>query len=157
MLKKTITFIDYYGEERTQDFYFNLTKSELTVMNLSEDGGVERLIERITQTRDTKRLIEYFQDLILRSYGEKSQDGLRFIKSEELSRAFSQTPAYDILFMELATYSEKAAEFVNGIVPADVAQKIQEEKKAVPNGMNPALAKIQDKVAPLAIPKDKND
>ena len=153
MLKKTITFIDYYGEERTQDFYFNLTKSELTIMNLSEDGGVERLIERITQTHDNKKLVEYFQDLILRSYGEKSQDGLRFVKSPELSEAFRQTPAYDILFMELATDAKAASDFVNGIVPADIAKKMAEEELGNQKGLNPAVVALQGKNIPPAIPQ----
>ena len=136
MLKKTITYTDYDGVERTEDFFFNLSKAEVAEMELGTAGGMQKLIERILNTQDTKGLIELFKDLILRSYGEKSADGRRFIKSKELSTAFSQTEAYSELFMELATDAEKAAEFVNGItpmVPADkaTAKEIEEQAKAM--------------------------
>lgn len=117
MLKKTITYIDYDGVERTEDFFFNLTKAEVAEMELSNTGGMERLIQQIAITQDRKRLIDLFKDIILRSYGEKSSDGRRFIKSKELSEAFSQTEAYSELFMQLATDSEMASAFINGIMP----------------------------------------
>lgn len=124
MLKKTITYTDYNGEERTEDFFFNMTKAELTEMQYSESGGMDMVIDRIVKTRDQPTMVKIFKDLILKAYGEKSLDGKRFIKSEELSTAFSQTEAYSILFMELATDEKMAAEFVNGIVPADVAESL---------------------------------
>lgn len=148
MLKKTIKFTDYFGEERTQDFYFNLTKSELMEMNLSADGGVERLIDKIIQTKDRKKLVTYFKDIILRSYGEKSDDGFQFMKGEEISKRFEQSPAYDQLFMELATDAEKAADFINGIVPKEVSEQMKKQRENP--GMNPALAAIQGKTIPLA-------
>lgn len=121
MLKKTITYIDYDGNQRTEDFYFNLTKAELTEMEMSLDGGLRKMLEKIVATRDNKRIIEIFKDLILRAYGEKSPDGKRFIKNQELRDAFSQTEAYSELFMELASKSDSAAAFVNGITPNVVA------------------------------------
>jgi len=148
MLKKTITFTDYFGEERTQDFYFNLTKSELMEMNLSADGGVERLIDKIIQTKDRKKLVTYFKDIILRSYGEKSDDGFQFMKGEDISKRFEQSPAYDQLFMELATDAVKAADFINGIVPKEVSEQMKKQQENT--GMNPALASIQGKPIPLA-------
>lgn len=148
MLKKTIKFTDYFGEERTQDFYFNLTKSELMEMNLSADGGVERLIDKIIQTKDRKKLVTYFKDIILRSYGEKSDDGFQFMKGEKISKRFEQSPAYDQLFMELATDAEKAANFINGIVPKEVSEQMKKQRENP--GMNPALAAIQGKTIPLA-------
>ena len=117
MLKKTIKYTDYDGNERTEDFYFNLTKAEITEMELSHDGGLVKLIEKIVAEQDSKRIIEVFKDLILRSYGEKSPDGKRFIKNQELRDAFAQTEAYSDLFMELASDADSAAAFVNGIVP----------------------------------------
>lgn len=155
MLKKTITFTDYFGEERTQDFYFNLTKAELTEMELSSTGGLERLTEKMIQTHDNKKLVKYFKELILRSYGEKSDDGFQFMKSKEISRRFEQSPAYDILFMELSTSAEKCAEFVNGIVPSDISKRMKEEQNN-PN-MNPALASIQGKALPLASAQAKEN
>lgn len=119
MLKKTITYTDYNGVERTEDFYFNLSKAELAEMELSADGGLAETLKRIIDAKDSKQLVAVFKDLVLRSYGEKSPDGKRFIKSEELRIAFSQTEAYSDLFMELATNDNAAVEFVNGIVPSE--------------------------------------
>lgn len=118
MIKKTITYVDYNGVERTEDFYFNLTKAEITEMEMSTTGGMSEMVKRIIAAQDTPTLIKIFKDLILKSYGEKDIDGRRFIKSEELSTAFSQTEAYSQLFMELATNAEAAADFVNGIIPS---------------------------------------
>ena len=118
MLKKTITYIDYNSVERTESYYFNLTEAELTEMEMSNNGGLAEMIQRIVDAKDTASIIKVFKDIILRSYGEKSADGKYFRKSEELSTAFSQTEAYSKLFMELATNAEAAAQFVNGIMPA---------------------------------------
>ena len=123
MLKKTITFIDYNGAERTEDFYFNLSKAEIMEMELSTTGGLAEMINKVVATQDAPAIIKIFKDLVLRAYGEKSPDGKRFIKSEAISTEFSQTEAYSILFMELATDADAAAKFINGIVPADMAQE----------------------------------
>jgi hypothetical protein len=118
MIKKTITYTDYNGVERTEDFYFNLTKAEVAEMEMSTTGGMAEMIKRVVAAQDQPTIIKIFKDLILRAYGEKSPDGKRFIKSDELSTAFAQTEAYSQLFMELAIDADKAAQFVNGIVPA---------------------------------------
>lgn len=123
MLKKTITYSDYNGNERTEDFYFNLTKAEVTEMEMSTAGGLAEMIEKIIAAQDAPSIIKIFKDLVLRAYGEKSPDGKRFIKSDELSTAFSQTEAYSQLFMELATDADSAAKFVNGIIPGDASKK----------------------------------
>lgn len=117
MLKKKITYTDYNGTERTEDFYFNLTKAEIMEMELGTSGGLAEMIQRIVDAQDAPSIIKVFKDLILKAYGEKSPDGKRFIKSTEISESFSQTEAYSQLFMELATDSVAAAEFVNGIMP----------------------------------------
>lgn len=117
MLKKTIAYTDYDGNQRTEDFYFNLTKAEVFEIEMSIEGGLTKMLEKIVATQDAKRIIEIFKDLILKAYGEKSPDGKRFIKSQELREAFSQTEAYDILFVEMATDADAAAAFVNGIIP----------------------------------------
>lgn len=124
MLKKTITYTDYNGVERKEDFYFNLSKAEVMEMELSTTGGLAEMIKRIVAAQDQPAIIKVFKDLILKAYGEKSPDGKRFIKSPELSDSFAQTEAYSILFMELATNDDAAAKFINGIVPADMAQQI---------------------------------
>ncbi|MBF1041161.1 MAG: hypothetical protein HXK92_05880 [Lachnospiraceae bacterium] len=118
MLKKTITYMDYNGSERTEDFYFNLSKAEAMEMEMSTTGGLTETIRRIVSANDTPAIIKIFKEIILKAYGEKSPDGKRFVKSEELSKAFSETEAYSQLFMELATDADAAAKFVNGIVPA---------------------------------------
>lgn len=118
MLKKTITYTDYNGSERTEDFYFNLTKAEIMEMEMSTSGGLTEMINRIVAAQDAPAIIDIFKKLILKAYGVKSPDGKRFVKSEELSTEFSQTEAYSQLFMELATNADEASKFVNGIVPS---------------------------------------
>lgn len=118
MLKKTITYTDYNEEKRTEDFYFNLSKAELLEMQLGTNGGLSTILEKIIQEKNVEKLTEYFKGLILQSYGEKSPDGKRFIKSKELSTAFVQTEAYSELFIELASNADAASDFVNGIKPA---------------------------------------
>lgn len=119
MIKKTITYTDYNGTERTEDFYFNLNKAEITEMELSVDGGFAEKIKQIIAAKKQSEIIKLFKDIILRAYGKKSDDGRRFIKSEEISKEFSQTEAYSDLFMELSVNDELAAEFINGIMPKD--------------------------------------
>lgn len=123
MIKKTITYSDYNGTERTEDFYFNLSKAEIMEMEMGTTGGLAEMITRIVAAKDQAAIIKIFKDLILKAYGEKSADGRRFVKSDEIATAFAQTEAYSILFMELATDTKAASDFVNGIVPADMAKQ----------------------------------
>ena len=127
MLSKKIKYVDYNGVERDETFLFNLSKAELMEMELGTTGGLTEIIKKIIETKDQPSIIKIFKDLILKAYGEKSADGKRFIKMDEngqpLSRKFAETEAYSVLFMELATDDAKAAEFVNGIIPPDVAEK----------------------------------
>ena len=122
MLKKTVTYVDYNGVERTEDFYFNLSKAEVTEMELSVEGGFSKMLEEIVKSNDNARIVELFKQMVLKSYGEKSADGRRFVKSKELSEAFSQTEAYSEIFMELAMDEKAAAAFVNGIMPANLGK-----------------------------------
>lgn len=123
MLKKTIKYTDYDGNEREEDFYFNLNKAEVTEMELSKQGGLSEYIKRIVAAQDAPSLIELFKELICKSYGEKSLDGKRFVKSKELTEEFTQTEAYAELFVELASNAEEAAKFVNGIMPKNMNVK----------------------------------
>ena len=127
MLKKTITYTDYNGNSRTKDFYFNLTKTELMKMEMGTNGGLSEMVKSIIAAQDQAALIQIFEDLILKAYGVKSLDGKRFEKSTQLSEAFAQTEAYDQLFMELATDADAAAQFINGIVPAEMAKELPKE------------------------------
>lgn len=128
MLKKTIKYTDYNGLEREEDFYFNLSKSELSMMQLSVDGGLSNLLNKMIQEVDIVRISQMVEKIILKAYGEKSDDGKRFVKSKEMSEAFSQTAAYDVLFMDLMGDSSAAANFVNECLPKDVADAVKEEE-----------------------------
>ncbi len=129
MLKKTITYKDFNGESITEDFYFNLTQAELMEMNLTTEGGLDKLIEKIVNTKDVPQIVKIFKEIVLRSYGVKSDDGKRFIKSDELRDQFAQTNAYSDLFVSLATDENAASQFINGIVPAEVAEGIDNSNK----------------------------
>lgn len=133
MLTKTIKYTDYNGEEREEKFLFNLSKAELMEMELGTTGGMVETLKKIIEVKDTPSLVKIFKDLILKSYGEKSADGKRFIKIDNegnpLSIGFSQTEAYSNLFMELATNSVSAIEFVKGIIPSDIEISDEEIKK----------------------------
>ena len=131
MIKKTITYTDYNGVERTESFYFNLSKAEIMEMEMGTDGGMAESIQKIADAKDAPALIRVFKDLVLKAYGVKSDDGRRFIKSKELSDGFSQTEPYSQIFMELATDADAAAKFVNGIIPSDLAQQVA-QKAALP-------------------------
>ena len=122
MLKKTMTFTDYNGTERTEDFYFNLNQAELTKMEMSINGGLTEMIKRVVAAQDAPAIIEIFEDLIQKSFGVKTLDGRGFIKRKEDLEAFMATEAYSNLFMELATDSDAASKFVNGIVPAKMSK-----------------------------------
>ena len=127
MLKKPITYTDFNNVKRTKDFLFNLTKAEILEMEVRTKGGLETKMKTMSERNDGDEIMTFFKDLLFRSYGEKSDDGQRFVKSEELSIAFSQTGAYDVLFVELVTDPEKAAAFFNAIIPE--IPKLPEETK----------------------------
>lgn len=129
MYTKTITYVDYDGTERKEDFHFHLNQAELTMMQMSEVGGLEKKLERIIKAQDAPKIMETFRDIIRRSYGVKSPDGRRFIKSEELSDEFEQTEAYSQLFMELCTDADAAGEFVKGILPKKIAEEVEKAEK----------------------------
>ena len=121
MLKKNIKYVDYDCNDRAEDFYFNLNKAEIVELELGTTGGLTKTLEKIVQEKDNKRIVEYFKAIILKAYGEKSADGRRFIKSQELRDSFEQTEAYSELFMELSSNAKAAADFISGIVPKEAA------------------------------------
>lgn len=140
MLKKTITYTDYNGVERTEDFYFNLTKTECMKMQVGTAGGYAEKLEKIIQSNDVPELINIFEELVLKAYGEKSDDGKHFRKSPELSKAFTETEAYSELFFEMTRDANAIADFITGILPElpdDV--KVQVDAKAKELGLNTEL------------------
>lgn len=131
MLKKTIKYTDYNGQEREETFRFHLKEAELLELEAGTTGGYTEMVKRIIAAKDTPAIMAIFKELLLKSYGEVSADGRRFIKSPELSEEFSQTEAYSKLFVELATDSDKAAEFVNGILPDTVQEAVAKQQNAL--------------------------
>lgn len=130
MLKKTITFEDYNGVKRTEDHYFNLSKAELMKMEMGTTGGYTEMINGLISAQDVPSIMQIFEEIIEKSYGRKTPDGRGFEKSPELYNSFKQTEAYTELFMSLITDADEAAKFFNGIVPADLAEKVQAEMAA---------------------------
>lgn len=134
MIKKTVTYTDYNGVERTENHYFNLSKAEVMEMEMSTNGGMAESIQKIVDAKDVPSIIRIFKDLVLKAYGVKSDDGRRFMKTKpdgsRYADDFKETEAYSQIFMELATDADAAAKFVNGIVPADLAQKAAALPKA---------------------------
>lgn len=135
MVSKTITYNDYNGVERTETFLFNLTEAERMEMELGTTGGLSAMVNKLIETQDVPAIIKIFKELVLKAYGEKSADGRRFVKNDELREAFSQTEAYSQLFMELAFDAEKASEFINGLVPKQTANgkvDVSKRPEAIP-------------------------
>lgn len=127
MLKKTITYKDFNGVERTEDFYFHLTEAEISDMELNEEGGLANKLETIINSKDYKLLKDFFQWIIFKAYGEKSDDGKRFVKSEEISKNFSYTQAYSDLWMEMISNEGSAVEFIKGIVPKSIVERAKKD------------------------------
>jgi hypothetical protein len=123
MIKKTLTWTDFNDKEVTEDFYFHLSKPEVLQLEVGVKGGLTELIKKVIETEDHDELVTWFKKIILLSYGQKSEDGRRFIKSPQLSEEFAQTGAYEVLFMGLAGDEQAASQFIKGILPADVQDK----------------------------------
>lgn len=126
----TKTYKDWNDVERTEDFRFNLTKAALMEMQYEQEGGMREYLQKIIDAKDQKELMRMFKDLVLRAYGEKSDDGKYFIQNEDTKARFAATPVYSEIFMELSTDSDKASAFVNGIMPADISKEAL--TKAIP-------------------------
>lgn len=129
MLTKKMTYTDLNGVERTEEAMFGLRKSELLEMELSSYGGMTGMLQKIIEEKDQLKLVALFKKIIFKAYGEKSSDGRRFIKSEELSTAFSQTAMYDELYTELVTNTQAAIDFVIGIMPEEFTKDPQVKKE----------------------------
>lgn len=129
MLKKTITYTDYNGQERTEDFYFNLSKSEIILLETTTPGGYTAMLQRIVDSKDNIELMKAFTDLIKRSYGVKSEDGKRFVKSEQALEDFVNSAAFDEMFTEFFTSDTAAADFAKGILPKDALKGLPQDHK----------------------------
>lgn len=118
MIKKTVSYVDYDGNDRVENFYFNLTQTELTDLSVKHSGGLNDYIQSIIDAKDVKELYSLFKEIIDMSYGKKSEDGRRFMKSQEILDDFKQTLAYDKLVVSLANDEEEAAAFIKGVIPS---------------------------------------
>lgn len=116
MHKEVITYNDLNDVQRTEDFYFDLSKPEIVKMQASAKGGYDVQLKSIAASLDGAQIMEFFENFIAKSYGVKSEDGRRFMKSEEISRSFMETPAYEVLFEKLVTNDKYAADFVNAVM-----------------------------------------
>lgn len=126
MIKKTVTYKDLNGKERTETFYFHYFESEIMDMEMSEEGGLAERIQRIIDAKDQASLLKVIKKFVIDAYGVKSDDGRRFNKSQEVKDAFVECPAYSKIYMELLTNDELAAEFVNKVIPEDMASQLAE-------------------------------
>lgn len=118
MLKQTIKYIDFNDNERTEDFYFNLTKAEALELEVAYPGGLSGVLKEVIDSKDNRKILEIFKSIILKAFGEKSEDGKRFVKNQEIRESFAATEAYSELFMSMLD-AEKAAIFINGITPKE--------------------------------------
>ena len=132
MHKETLTYEDFDGNQRTEDFYFNLTEAELTEMEMSLNGGLSQLLEKIIKEDDRKEIIKYFKKIVLESYGVKSLDGRSFMKSEDIRNEFASTKAYSDIFMKFASDDVAASTFINNIIPKSRELKEVAKKADLP-------------------------
>lgn len=144
MLKKLIKYTDYNGTERQENFYFNLNKAELMEMETEVTGGMRQLLEDMMEKQDIPKIMNAFKTIILKAYGEKTPDGRRFMKSEELSVAFTQTEAYNELYMELLSDAKKAAAFITALMPEDMRGDISDDKVLTPVGKKESEEPVDD-------------
>ena len=144
MLKKTITYTDYNGTERTEDFYFNLSKAEITEMELSMEGGMRAYIKKIIAAKSQLALVTLFKEIVMKAYGKKSADGRLFMKNDAIRAEFEAHPAYSMIYMDLVTDEAKASAFVNGIMPADMPNQNPAMEMAATASAAPALSVAQD-------------
>lgn len=152
MLKKSITYEDFDGNEVTEDFYFHLSKAELIEMEMSHKGGFEKYLKAIVKAEDGAAIIAEYKKLVLMTYGQKSEDGKGFVKSQALRDKFESTNAYSELFMELCTNATLAAEFVNGVIPRGLAESIAKQPGGEPMHRESRMHPEPEAVTPVDAP-----
>ena len=133
MLKRSITYEDFNGVEQTDVCYFNISKPEIVDLETKYEGGLKGMLERVIEAKDFRTILKEFKEIILLSYGVKSEDGKRFIKTQEMRDAFEQSEAYNVLFMELINDDDVAAEFLKGALPKDLSEGITQQQLKVPD------------------------
>lgn len=124
MTSKTVTYKDWNGMDRTETFYFHFSQAELMEMEISQEGGFSERVKKIAAANNLPDMLKIWKNFVLDAYGIKSEDGRRFMKNEEIRQSFVECPAYSIIFMELATNTDAASNFINTVVPADMAAQV---------------------------------
>lgn len=165
MYKKLIKYEDFNGVQREETHYFNLSKAELMEMELSTEAGVEEMIRMLIATKDNAKIVKIYKDLILKSYGIKSEDGTRFIKTQELRDAFEQSNAYSEFFMELMSNTDEQTAFINGVINGVNAPQMKEEDAIAKlkelgydtSRIEESLKNSSDKVVSIEKTEDKSD
>ena len=130
MIKKTTTYTDFNGVTRTEDFYFNITEAELVEMEVGVEGGMRNLLEKIIRENDKKMIYEYLKKIVLTAYGEKSADGRRFVKSEELRNGFAPTEACSNIILDLCNGDNAASDFIKGVLPSKLSSQVEASANA---------------------------
>lgn len=148
MLKKTIKYVDFNGDEVVEDYFFHLSKAELIELEMSHAGGVSESLKEIVASEDGKAIIAEFKNIILSSYGVRSEDGKRFIKNPALRHDFESSEAYSTLFVELVTNADAAAQFINGVIPNDMAEEV-----AKLAAQTPTLASVPEQKSDEVLPQ----
>lgn len=128
MITLPIKYTDYNDVERTEEFSFNLNKAELAELQLGVSGGFDAVLKRLTNRMETPEVLKIFKGIILKAYGVKSDDGRRFMKSEELSKEFEETEAFSNLYMSFFENADNFTKFIKGILPKDLSNQITNEK-----------------------------
>ena len=131
MFSRTFEYKGYDGNMHKDTYWFNLDEAELTKMELSRVGGIRGFMTRLMKENRPAEIVDMFEKIILGSVGERTADGRRFVKNQEIIDDFRFTPAYSQLFMELVSSSEKLSEFFRGCIPEEVAAKITEKEQAL--------------------------
>lgn len=125
MIKRTIQFEDFDGNPASEDFWFHLSKAELIELDSEFQGGLDGALKAIVATNDANKIIKIFKQIILAAHGQRSVDGKKFYKSDEIRAEFEASAAYSELFMKLATDAEFAASFIQGVLPASMLREIE--------------------------------
>lgn len=151
MIKKPITYTDFNGVERTEDFYFHMSKAELFKLEVTAEGNsLHEYLQKVVAANSGKKIMEVFELILESAYGVRSEDGKRFMKSEEIFKDFKETNAYSEFFFELVTDAEKAAEFISGLIPSDIREKVSPEDILAAKGgynkpsANNSIKKVED-------------
>lgn len=147
MLKQTVTFENFDGEEVTKDLYFNISVDELLEMEASEEGFSDK-VKTVIKSEDRRQILAIFKDIVFKAYGVKSEDGNRFVKSEELNKEFAESAAYEAFFVDLMTSEKTSAEFIGKLLPKSLDKIIgKAEMDKIKAGIEPDLKPAKPKKA----------